>query len=44
MGDAKAEPGAEGELGGEGNAVEGGEPNYIYGSQPGHHGAAGQGC
>ncbi|KAM0554110.1 hypothetical protein ACHAPJ_006908 [Fusarium lateritium] len=43
MGDAKAEPGAVGEFGAEGNAVEGGDPNYIYGSQPGHNGAAGEG-
>ncbi|KAF4960726.1 hypothetical protein FSARC_10405 [Fusarium sarcochroum] len=44
MGDAKGEPGAVGEFGAEGNAVEGGaDPNYIYGSQPGHNGAAGEG-
>ncbi|KAI8676852.1 CBFD-NFYB-HMF domain-containing protein [Fusarium sp. Ph1] len=42
MGDAKAEPGAVGnEFAPEGaNSVEGaGDPNYIYGSQPGHNGA-----
>ncbi|KAF4460518.1 CCAAT-binding subunit HAP3 [Fusarium albosuccineum] len=42
MGDAKAEPGAVGgDFGPEGsNNVEGGaDPNYIYGSQPGHNGA-----
>ncbi|RSL72825.1 hypothetical protein CEP54_000779 [Fusarium duplospermum] len=42
MGDAKAEPGAVGnEFAPEGaNSVEGtGDPNYIYGTQPGHNGA-----
>ncbi|KAF4982255.1 hypothetical protein FZEAL_2139 [Fusarium zealandicum] len=42
MGDAKAEPGSVGgDFGPEGsNNVEGGaDPNYIYGSQPGHNGA-----
>ncbi|KAF4344766.1 nuclear transcription Y subunit beta [Fusarium beomiforme] len=44
MGDAKAEPGAVGEFGQEGNGVEAGaDPNYIYGSQPGHNGNAAEG-
>ncbi|KAH7188662.1 histone-fold-containing protein [Fusarium flagelliforme] len=44
MGDTKAEPGAVGEFGHEGNSVEGGaDPNYMYGSQPGHNGTAGEG-
>jgi nuclear transcription Y subunit beta len=44
MGDTKAEPGAVGEFGHEGNNVEGGaDPNYMYGSQPGHNGTAGEG-
>lgn len=40
MGDTKAE----GEFGQEPNSVEGGaDPNYIYGSQPGHNGNAAEG-
>ncbi|RGP62865.1 nuclear transcription y subunit beta [Fusarium longipes] len=39
MGDAKGESGAVGEFGHNGNSVEGGaDPNYMYGSQPGHNG------
>ncbi|KAG5753117.1 hypothetical protein H9Q69_011150 [Fusarium xylarioides] len=44
MGDAKTEPSAVGEFGQDGNGVEaGGDPNYIYASQPGHNGNAGEG-
>ncbi|KAF5000650.1 hypothetical protein FGRMN_1583 [Fusarium graminum] len=39
MGDTKGEPSSVGEFGQDGNSVEGGaDPNYIYGSQPGHNG------
>ncbi|CCT65790.1 probable transcription factor HAP3 [Fusarium fujikuroi IMI 58289] len=44
MNDAKTEPSAVGEFGQDGNGVEaGGDPNYIYASQPGHNGNAGEG-
>ncbi|GKT97809.1 nuclear transcription y subunit beta [Fusarium langsethiae] len=43
MGDAKAESGAVGEFGHDGNSVEGADPNYMYGSQPGHNGNAPEG-
>ncbi|KAH6963988.1 probable transcription factor HAP3 [Fusarium torulosum] len=44
MGDTKAEGSAVGEFGQEPNSVEGGaDPNYIYGSQPGHNGNAAEG-
>lgn len=45
MGDSKAEPGAVGEFGHEGNNVEGGaDPNYnMYASQAGHNGNAPEG-
>ncbi|KAM0214606.1 hypothetical protein ACHAPA_001082 [Fusarium lateritium] len=44
MGDTKAEGSAVGEFGQEANSVEGGaDPNYIYGSQPGHNGNAAEG-
>lgn len=44
MGDAKAESGAVGDFGHDGNSVESGaDPNYMYGSQPGHNGNAPEG-
>lgn len=44
MNDAKTEPSAVGEFGQDGNGVEaGGDPNYIYASQTGHNGNAGEG-
>jgi histone H3/H4 len=44
LNDAKPEPSAVGEFGQDGNGVEaGGDPNYIYASQPGHNGNAAEG-
>ncbi|TVY78873.1 Nuclear transcription factor Y subunit beta [Fusarium oxysporum f. sp. cubense] len=44
LNDAKSEPSAVGEFGQDGNGVEaGGDPNYIYASQPGHNGNAAEG-
>ncbi|KAJ4106774.1 transcriptional activator hap3 [Fusarium oxysporum] len=44
LNDGKPEPSAVGEFGQDGNGVEaGGDPNYIYASQPGHNGNAAEG-